>query len=289
MVEYLIRLLTPQYKVATLSRGYGRKTKGIRLASDQETASTIGDEPFQIYRKFDGKVNVTVGEERALAIPYLLDEFDGTQVVIMDDAFQHRKVRPSFQIVLSDYHYPFFDDYLLPAGRLRESRKGISRADLVVFSKCPHEISEDQMMKFEHDTRFYTEAPIFFSTIRYGSPIALDHNEPVGDRVILFTGIANHAPIETHVSTHYNLIKHFTFSDHHFYTSSDLKAIVDLAKKENATVFTTEKDAVKLVDPTLKSEIGGIPLFFIPIETEFVKNGKDFDEMVINAINKALT
>jgi tetraacyldisaccharide 4'-kinase len=287
MVEYLVRLFTPQYKVATLSRGYGRKTKGFRIAGPGDNATTIGDEPYQLYRKFDGKVTVSVGEERAIAIPYLLNESPDTQIVLLDDAFQHRPVKPAFQLLLTDYSNLFYQDMLLPAGRLRESSRGASRADIIVVTKCPPTLKEGEMMDIEGLIRDYADKPIFFSTIRYGTPIAMGHAKPLNQRVVLLSGIANHKPIEEYLRLHYQILKHFAFPDHHSYTTNDLDKVVDFAKKENAVVFTTEKDAVKLDSEAFRKMLQGTPFFYLPIETEFLKNGKEFDEVLLNTVKPA--
>jgi tetraacyldisaccharide 4'-kinase len=287
MVEYLVRLFTPQFKVATLSRGYGRKTRGFRLAGPSDNATTIGDEPYQLYRKFDGRITVSVGEERAIAIPYLLNESPDTQIVLLDDAFQHRPVKPAFQLLLTDYSNLFYQDMLLPAGRLRESSRGASRADIIVVTKCPATLKEGEMMNIEGRIRDYADKPIFFSTIRYGTPIAMGHTNPLNQRVVLLSGIANHKPIEEYLRLHYHVIKHFAFPDHHTYTSSDLDNVVDFAAKENAVVFTTEKDAVKLDSEALRKVLQPAPFFYLPIETEFLKNGKEFDEVLLNTVKPA--
>jgi tetraacyldisaccharide 4'-kinase len=288
MVEYLIRLLTPAMNVATLSRGYGRKTKGFRIASTTDSPTSIGDEPFQIYSKFKDKINVTVGEERALAIPNILDEFPDTQIILLDDAFQHRQVKPSFQILLSDFKKPFFKDYILPAGRLRESRKGASRADAMVFTKCPPDLTDDQRMHFESAIRKYTSAPVFFACIRYGYPVAVSTTEAnLKQRAVLVTGIANANGLRTYVTGRYSLISHVSYRDHHVYTIADVKKIVDMANEHDAMVITTEKDAVKLSADPFRSELNA-PIFYLPIEHEFLKNGRDFDEMVLAAATKAL-
>lgn len=163
MVEYLVRLLKGQYKVATLSRGYGRKTKGFILASEQSTAASIGDEPMQFYRKFGAEVAVAVGEERAIAIPEILFHHSDTEVIILDDAFQHRKVGRDLNILLTAYHSPFFKDHVLPAGRLREARKGAHRADIVVVTKCPPTLDEKDKTSFSQAIREYAQpdVPIF--------------------------------------------------------------------------------------------------------------------------------
>jgi tetraacyldisaccharide 4'-kinase len=286
MVEYLIRLFSPQCKVATLSRGYGRKTRGVRIATDKDDASTIGDEPYQLHKKFDGRIKVTVGEERALAIPYIVDEFPDTQVIILDDAFQHRKVKATFHVVLSDYHNLFFKDLLLPAGKLRESARGIQRADAIVVTKCPFHLEEEEMMHIERSIRDYADKPIFFSAIRYGNPIALDRDDTLSASVILVSGIANHTPLENYVRHRYTLIKHFAFPDHHAYTAEELKMVTKEAKKAGAMILTTEKDAVKIDTPVFKPVITGVSCFYLPIEAEFLKNGKEFDEMLLNTLNR---
>jgi tetraacyldisaccharide 4'-kinase len=287
MVEYLVRLFSPQFKVATLSRGYGRKTKGFRIAVTTDNATTIGDEPYQLYRKFDGRVTVSVGEERAIAIPYLLSESPDIQVILLDDAFQHRQVKPSFQLLLTDYSNLFYQDMLLPAGRLRESSKGASRADVIVVTKCPATLQEGEMMNIEGQIRDYADKPIFFSTIRYGTPIAIDHTKPLTQRAVLLSGIANHKPIEEYLRHHYQVIKHFAFPDHHAYSPADLSKVVDFAKKESAVVLTTEKDAVKLDSEGLRKLLQAVPFFYLPIETEFLKNGKEFDEVLLNTVKPA--
>jgi tetraacyldisaccharide 4'-kinase len=224
MIEHLVRLLKSSYKVATLSRGYGRSTRGIRLAGAADNAQTLGDEPFQFYKKFKNEVAVIVGEERALAIPYLMDEHPDTQVVLMDDAFQHRKVKPHFSILLTDFNRPFYEDLLVPAGRLRESKKGAGRADVIVVTKCPDEITEERMMEMASKIRVYSKRPVFFSRVRYGQMIGFRAapTRPV-EKVILVSGIANHRPLEEHVAANYRLIRHFAFRDHHQYRDEDLK------------------------------------------------------------------
>ena len=168
--------------MATLSRGYGRATKGIRIAGPSENATTIGDEPFQFYTKFGKRITVAVGEERALAIPTILQECSDTQIILLDDGFQHRKVSPGFSILLTDYHRPFYNDFLLPSGRLRESRWGAERADVIVVTKCPAHISEDRMIEIERSIRHYAKKPVFFTNIRYGDPTSFNEQRSAADK-----------------------------------------------------------------------------------------------------------
>jgi len=285
MIEYLIRLLTPPYHIATLSRGYGRNTRGFRIASENETSSTLGDEPLQLFKKFGSKVTVSVAEERVLGISQLVDEHPDIDVILLDDAFQHRRVRPLFQILLTDFNRPFYADYLLPMGRLRESRRGVDRADIVIVTRSPLDLREDQMMKIEDEVRNYTMKPVFFSTVRYGTPLGFEGTTvPIAGKVILLTGIADAQHIETYVKQHFTMIKHFEFSDHHAYDTAELKKICTFARSAQASVITTEKDAVKLDSPVFRATLAGTPFFYLPIQTEFLKNGKEFDEMVLNVL-----
>lgn len=281
MIEYLIRLLSSDFSIATLSRGYGRKTKGIRIASDQDNASTVGDEPFQFYKKYKERAIITVGEERVLAIPHILQALPGVDLILLDDAYQHRRVKPSFQILLTDFSNLFVNDFLLPAGRLRESRAGAARADVVVITKCPSNISDDEMMSIEGKIRKYNPKAVFFTKISYGN-ILPANSESVykPGKIILVTGIANPKPLKEYLDQNFELVKHFSFNDHHTYTKKEIQMICKTARKEGAVVVTTEKDLVKM--DVKEFTAATISLNYLPIEIQFLKNGKDFDEMILN-------
>lgn len=285
MIEHLIRRLSGDRKIATLSRGYKRTTKGFRMAGPNDSPATLGDEPFQFYRKFKDNVVVAVGEERAMAIPQIVDEHPETDVILLDDAFQHRRVKPSLQILLTDYHHPFYDDFLLPAGRLRESKKGAGRADVVVVTKCPEHLSEEEMMTIESKISTYSEKPVFFSTIRYGDPVPMGHSTPFDNPVILVTGLADPTSLEQYVKTNFKLVQHVRYPDHHPYQQDEVGTIARIATEANACVITSEKDSVKLMALDLKA--ANVPFFYLPIEIDFIKNGKEFDEIVLNAITHA--
>jgi tetraacyldisaccharide 4'-kinase len=289
MIEYLIRLISPLRKVATLSRGYGRKTTGFRIASSTDSALTVGDEPFQFYKKFHRKIIVAVGEERALAIPNILQAHGNVEAMLLDDAFQHRRVKPGFQILLTAYNNLFTQDYLLPTGRLRESKSGANRADVIVVTKCPHEISDDEMIAIDNKIRRIANKPVFFSRIRYGDLIPFKATETFpGKAVILLSGLANADPLERHISQHYKLMKHHRFPDHHTYSAEEIRKISDEAGQHAASVITTEKDASKLMSDQFNSITSKVSFFYIPIEIEFLKNGKDFDAMVLNSLTRAV-
>lgn len=287
MVEHLIRLLQPENKIATLSRGYGRKTKGFKIANPVDTAATIGDEPFQIYKKFSPVIHVVVGEDRAYAIPMLLQELEGTQVVIMDDAYQHRSVIPGLSILLTEYSNPFYNDHLLPYGRLREARAGARRADVIIVTKCPQQLTDDEAMSIEKSIRSYSDKPVFFSKIRYGEPVSFGKDSVLSKKIILVSAIANAHILESYVSKAYTLLKHFAFRDHYVITDAELRDFSAILKKYpegEVSILTTEKDMVKLQREELKTHISRLPIFYLPIETEFIRNGKDFDTLVLSFV-----
>jgi tetraacyldisaccharide 4'-kinase len=287
MVEHLIRLFEAKgLAMATLSRGYGRKTKGMRLANHADTAETIGDEPYQLFDKYHQHAVVSVCEERAYAIPFLVDQFPDLKVIIMDDAFQHRAVRPGFSMVLTEYSNPFYQDFVMPAGKLRESCMGIKRADMVIVTKCPPDIDEEEMIKMEHAIRSYEERPVFFTTIRYGEAIAFDGVTPwKAAKVVLVSGLANAESLTAYVKENYNLVHHFDFPDHYAYTHKDWVKIDQLAKKHEAVIITTEKDRAKL--RALASADDQKSLFYLPIEIDFIKGGTDFDSIVLDYVKNA--
>ncbi len=284
MVEYLVRLLHPTFRIASLSRGYKRKTKGFRVLGPHDNALTAGDEPYQLFRKFDGTFPVAVGEERALAISMLMHEFSDLDAIVLDDAFQHRRVKASFYVLLTDYHRPFYQDMLLPAGRLRENRSGASRADVIIVTKCPESLTDDDRMTIENEIRRYTDKPVFFTSIRYGIPLPISHSLAFSSRVVLLSGIANALPFEVYAQSHYQVIRHYNFPDHHNFSESDIKMIADHAIKEKAVVLTTEKDAGRLQAAIHQPALRSVPFFYLPIESAFLKNGEDFDEMVLNTV-----
>ena len=274
-VEYLIRLLRPDHQIVTLSRGYGRRTSGFRIASDTDNASTIGDEPYQFFTKFPD-IHVSVGEERAVAIPHILSGLPDTSVILLDDAFQHRAVKPAFSILLTTFARPFYSDFVLPCGRLREARAGAGRADAIVVTKCPQSLSEAEMNDISaHVNPYAAGVPVFFSTIRYGTEVPVIR--PL-QRVILVTGIANATDLLNYVASSYQLVKHMEFADHYRFGGTDISKIVKQAKELDAVVLTTEKDYMRLRDSSFSWE--GVSLHFLPIEMNFLKDGAKFDGLV---------
>ena len=286
MIEYLIRLLSPHYKIATLSRGYGRGTSGFRLANADDNARTIGDEPYQLYKKFKDQIYVAVGEERALAIPTILNECADVQVILLDDAFQHRAVKPQFSILVTDFQKPFFEDAVLPMGRLRESRHGAARADVVVVTKC-FTPDDEKLQQVTKAIGSYAPAkPVYFTTINYSQPVAIGTNQILTPEAVLVTGIANPKPFVEHVSKTHSVRKHFRFEDHHRYTAEDVSKIMHEAGTRS--ILTTEKDMVKLINPVLFALIQKSGWFYLPMQTEFLRNGSEFDSQVRTVVAEKL-
>jgi tetraacyldisaccharide 4'-kinase len=283
MTEYIIRLLAPDHKVATLSRGYGRRSKGFRIAGDNDNATTIGDEPYQVYRKFNDRVVVTVGEDRAFAIPNILQEYDDIDAIILDDAFQHRSVNPHFSILVTEYARPFTRDYVLPAGNLREARKGSARADVIVVTKCPGQ--QTQMEVLVSDIRKYAgNKPVFFSQLKYGELVSFGNLRSPTGKIILVTGIARPGPLVEYLRTRFDFLKHIKFNDHHQFTEPEVNDIhYESEQVLDAIIVTTEKDMVRL--RSFKS-VGAHPWFFIPVEMEFLKNGPEFDMLIARQLKR---
>jgi tetraacyldisaccharide 4'-kinase len=281
-IEYLIRLLKNTYKLATLSRGYGRKSKGFLLADSNSTARTIGDEPMQFFEKFGNEITVAVCEERAVGIPWILAERVDTQVVLLDDAFQHRAVTPSLNLLLTDYNRLFYQDYLLPAGRLRESANGAKRAHAVLVSKCPDNLTPATRAVIIDEIEKYIspQTPVFFTGIEYGEPVFVSAIKPEekATKVLLVSGIATPEVLRQYASENFDLRGHLIFKDHHTYSEKDLKDIIETFEGCKADfVLTTEKDMTKLRPTNLSQKL---PLAFLPIEIYFLTEEETFQQLI---------
>lgn len=290
MVEYLVALLKDTYKVATLSRGYKRKTKGYALASESTTALEIGDEPMQFHLKFPG-VPVSVGEERILAIPQLLHDRPATEAIILDDAFQHRSIRAGLNIVLTDYNNLFTRDFYLPTGDLRDLKSSYKRAEIIIVTKCKPDLGETEKQKIRKEINPLPSQHIFFTTIEYGQMyhISNGHNFS-GDHnteVLLVTGIANPRPLKRMLEEHSSSYHQLQYADHHIFTIDDLNDIrkkFETIETGNKIILTTEKDAVRLVK--FNTEIAALPLYVIPVRHQFLFNeGIQFDQLVTEFID----
>ena len=290
MVEYLIKPLKQDYRIATLSRGYKRKTYGFRIANKNDDAKTIGDEPYQFFRNHGDEIKVTVSEDRIYAIPNILFEFQDTQIVILDDAFQQRGVIPDLSILLTEYDRPFFKDLVLPTGNLRESRVGARRADVIVVTKCPPDISAQQQGEFRKNIEKYAPGKlIYFSFIKYLDPKPVLENSEIeiGESVILFSGLANPEHFESFASSKFEIKNSIIYSDHHIYSMKDVESLIAL-RNENPEVslLTTEKDRAKLLSSKFYSLLQDAPIFYLPIEIDFISSGLKFDKVVLDAVKK---
>lgn len=291
MIEYLITLLKDRYNVVTLSRGFRRETKGFRITNDSDTARSVGDEPYQLYRKFGQEVKVAVGEKRASAIPSILSEFQNTDVILLDDAFQHRSVKPGLNILVTEYSNPFYSDMVIPSGRLRESRHGASRADVIVVTKCRKNLSSEEQKSIESKVKEYAgeDKPVFFSEIEYRSPVSFGSQTSWSDQIVLVSGVAKAKSILEFCSANHNVVRHFDFPDHHHYTVEDLDKVEAFCKSLNGpfSILTTEKDMVKLIHDSFGTYLQRMPWFYIPIRQAFSEGGMKFDKIVLDAVTSA--
>ena len=279
--EYLIRLLKQNYKVAVLSRGYGRETKGLRLLKNTDVAETAGDEPVQLFRKFGDEIHVVVSEDRVLAIPALLNEVSHADVVILDDAFQHRRINPDLSILLTKFDAPFFKDFIFPAGWLRESRIGAKRADVVLVTKCPGTLESHEIESYSIRIKKYAgQIPVFFTRYGYQPPVPFGKAKSICANIILVTGIAHSDFLKRQCMTDYRVVRHLKFSDHHNYTILDIQRIIGYLSDHQTSLLTTEKDMIRLTRFSQHSEITDYPWFYLPVEIEFLHGGNEFNQLI---------
>lgn len=278
-VAWLVRELQELgHQPAILSRGYGRRTRGFRLGNSQETAATLGDEPLQHYQDFGGQVPVAVCEDRLAGLSKLF-ALHSVTAVVLDDAYQHRRVQPDFSVLLTEQHRPFYDDHVLPAGRLRESRSGARRADVVIVTKCDAMLSTDEQQQIARNVGQYTRAgvPVLFSTYSYGVPVPLApaaaDSPDFSREIVLLTGIAQPRPLRDYLArAGYRIVHHARFADHHAFTAAEITAVAAQCGP-GQRIFTTQKDAVRLREPALHTEVASLPVFYIPIAVEFLADG----------------
>lgn len=293
--EYLLRLLSPQHRVALLSRGYGRRTHGFVMANAESTAADIGDEPLQMQRKFP-QVQVAVDEKRCEGMERLLAQAKRPEVVVLDDAYQHRYVCAGLYILLTDFSRLYVNDFVLPAGRLRESKRGARRAQIVIVTKCPEGLNEAQRSDIRQRLRLSTSQKLFFTTFRYGErrPLFAEGKQcATSGSVLALTGIARPEPLYEHLRRERFQVTPLRFPDHHAFTPSSIalmnRTFSDMP--EDTMVVTTEKDAARLrsianqLCPSLRRQ-----LLVQPIEVAFLKeNGKPTEELFTQIINNYVT
>jgi tetraacyldisaccharide 4'-kinase len=280
-IEYLVKLLSPYISVSILSRGYGRKSVGFRFVSPHDTSETSGDEPLMYARKFDDVV-VAVGENRALAIPQILQKHPATNLVLLDDAYQHLSVTPYINLLLTQYESLFTDDFLMPSGRLREWRSAYKRASAIIITKCPLDLSKEERARILKKIKPLSHQKVFFSRYQYDSiyhfyepryrmELASDH------RILMISAIAN----TNYLKTYFDSLKvdylSMEYTDHHNFTSEDIAQLINNftnMSAEKKYILTTEKDAVRLLPFRKDLYEKAIPIYVLPISVVFLDQDK---------------
>lgn len=275
-IEYLIDLLHDYIDLATLSRGYKRETSGFRLVQSHDTALTVGDEPLQFKTKYQD-ITVAVGESRAYAIPQILMHIPQTQVVLLDDSYQHRAVAPGLNILLTAYDNMFTEDYLLPSGRLREWRAGYKRADIIIVTKCPFKMSSKDKKRLLNEINPLPTQRVYFSYFEYGQPYSFFNNDEKiifkdENEIILLSAIANTQYLEKYIADKVSSITEIEFTDHHVFDGRDIEKITKVYHEfthSNCLIITTEKDAMRLQLHKDKLLTNKLPVYILPVKVQF--------------------
>jgi tetraacyldisaccharide 4'-kinase len=298
--EYLIGLLGKNFRVATLSRGYMRKSSGFRIASSSDDVSEIGDEPMQIHKKYP-EITVAVDRNRVNGVYSILKEKPETEVIILDDGFQHRKITPGFTILLTDFSRLIINDHLLPYGRLRESVSNMRRADIIIITKSPENISPIQRRIIVKEINKAPYQNLYFTSIEYKDPLpvfaqssgkilSLVEQKKERGGIVLVTGVANPIPLKEYLEGYFKEIIHLSFPDHHKFTEKDIvkvsSAFYNLGSAEKF-IITTEKDAVRLREFTNIAEFIRSSAYYIPVGIKFLNDNKDeFDNLIFDYVRK---
>lgn len=280
-IEYLIGLLSKEYRIATLSRGYKRQSEGFILADARSDAKTLGDEPFQFYTKFPN-ILVAVDANRKNGIEQLLAQPEKPEVILLDDAFQHRKVKAGFYILLTAYGDLYCDDFMLPTGNLREGRNGAARANVVVVTKCPKDLPLGEQNAIREKLKLKAGQELYFTFINYDDTVySADSQLRTGEvrtiNKVLLAGIAKPQPFFDHLSQEGDVV--LEFPDHHDFSEAEISGI--LAKAGDRIIITTEKDYMRL-----KGRIPAEKLFWLPIRTQFLSNGGAFDQSILDFVRR---
>jgi tetraacyldisaccharide 4'-kinase len=273
-------LLSPNYKVATLSRGYKRKSEGFVLADKTSDAEILGDEPFQYYRKFPN-IQVAVDADRKTGIERLLSLTKKPEVILLDDAYQHRRVKAGFYILLTSYGDLYSDDFMLPTGNLREGRNGAKRANVIIVTKCPPDLSAQAQNEIRTKLKIEKQQELFFSFINYDDSVySANHSQPVSDiknaPKLLLAGIAKPEPFFAYLQSGNDIV--LQFPDHHHFSEDEIREIK--AEAGINPIVTTEKDYVRL-----EGKLPQKQLYCLPIKTGFIKNQEKLDAIVLNCLS----
>lgn len=292
--EYLIELLKGSYCTATLSRGYGRKTKGFVLADTTASCETLGDEPLLYFKKHHG-IQVGVDEDRVDGVQHLLQQPTPPEVILLDDAFQHRKIRAGLNLLLTEYEQLYIDDHLVPAGNLRDIKSAARRADCIVVSKSPKDLDARGSQAIRERLSIAAQQQVFFSYLEYEdlqplNALANITSANKSDSVLVFCGIANPAPLIEHLQKHHAKVELLRFADHHNYSEHDIQNILkrfDDMSGERKIIVTTEKDAMRLTKNTYLCQLESVPLFTAPIRVRFHEEEK-FNEAIEQYVQQSL-
>ncbi|MBP7808739.1 MAG: tetraacyldisaccharide 4'-kinase [Bacteroidia bacterium] len=293
-VEYLINLLKSEYALATLSRGYKRKTSGYIIADDKSTAEDIGDEPL-LYKTKHPNLTVCVEVNRVKGVKKLAEHEPSPHVIILDDAFQHRPIKCGLNIVVSEYENLYYNDFLMPVGRLRESKSGMHRADIIVISKTPEKTTPVEIRNVLKDIKPLPHQHVFFSYLKYGDLYSISNpNESINTlqdlfryRLIVFTGIANPSPMITYLKEYSAGVSHLPFDDHHDYNIADIANIqkyYESFEGGNKLIVTTEKDLMRLKLPEIWAIAERMNIFVLPVEVTFKDKAEEFNEIILKYV-----
>lgn len=293
-IEYLIDLLKYRYVVGTMSRGYKRFTKGFLIAQPGTNALKIGDEPMQYYLKYPEAV-ISVAEERLTGIPYLLQRRPDIDIILLDDAFQHRSVRAGLNVLITDYNQPFYKDYILPFGNLREGRSAYKRAEIIIVSKCPDQLSRAEADTMKRAINPLPHQPVFFTSIQYGTPydfFTREVAEIAQSHAILVCGIARPEPLAQFLAKQVAGLHTLTYKDHHYFVTSDIeeiKAAYSNWDVPNKIIITTEKDAARLYLHYELLLAWQVKIVVMPIKVHVLFNeGPLFDSIIYKYIESII-
>ncbi|GAB4377590.1 MAG: tetraacyldisaccharide 4'-kinase [Salibacteraceae bacterium] len=285
MVAYLLKALSEK-QIAVVSRGYGRKSTGAIKVSETVNPRQVGDEIAMLKDKFPD-VAMYVSERRKSGIDLALSDNPQLQVILLDDAYQHRSVHRDVDILLTSFQKPFTRDFIIPVGRLREPRSSAKRASAVVVTKCPHRITRDALESLKIEISRYTTAPVFFSKPLHGQPRQVFGKSPdSGRQIVLVTGIVQAEILNDHLRrAGYDVVKHFEYPDHHWFNKSDIQKISDVASGSGASIFTTEKDWQRMKLWCDLDTFADLSVYVIPFEHSIV-NEEEFSRFITNAFSR---
>ncbi len=292
--EYILKLLGREYKTASLSRGYGRKTSGYREVLEDSIPEDCGDEPLQIKRKF-AETFVAVSENRVKGVKKIKEQNANTDAIVLDDAFQHRQIKCGLTILLTEFDNPFYEDSMLPGGRLRESAHGYLRADMIVVTKTPEYATAIDLKRVMKEINPRPYQNMYFSYLRYGALFGMfDKTDIIHPpqklfryKVLLLTGIANPGTILTYVKEYADGVQHKRYPDHHNFTPAEITEIIrdfNALEDKNKIIITTEKDAIRL--QTYTAQLKDLPIFVLPVEVDFKSKAEEFNDKIVSYVTR---